>query len=62
MFSSPAFTGELCQAQAACESVSVGDSATNQGEEGIEETVVLHQVPRHDLRGNRAVKSSATKR
>ena len=55
------FTGELCQAQAACESVSVGDSATNQGEERIKEAVVLHQVARHDLRGNRAVKKLSNK-
>ena len=55
------FARELGEAQATRESVSVGDSATNQGEEGIEEAVVLHQVPRHDLRGNRAVKKLSNK-
>ena len=44
--------GKLRQAQATRESISVSNRATNQGEEGIEETVVLHQVPRHDLRGD----------
>ena len=55
------FTGELRQAQATRESVSVGDSATNQREERIKEAVVLHQVARHDLRGNRAVKKLSNK-
>ena len=53
--------GKLCQAQATRESISVSNRATNQGEEGIEETVVLHQVPRHDLRGDRAVKKLSNK-
>ena len=55
------FARELGEAQTTRESISVGDSATNQGEEGIEEAVVLHQVPRHDLRGNRAVKKLSNK-
>ena len=53
--------GKLRQAQATRESISVSNRATNQGEEGIEETVVLHQVPRHDLRGDRAVKKLSNK-
>ena len=55
------FARELRQAQAARKSVSVGDSATNQREERIKEAVVLHQVPRHNLRGNRAVKKLSNK-
>ena len=46
------FARELGEAQTTRESISVSNRATNQGEEGIEETVVLHQVPRHDLRGD----------
>ena len=53
--------GKLRQAQATRESIGVSNRATNQGEEGIEETVVLHQVPRHDLRGDRAVKKLSNK-
>ena len=55
------FTGELRQAQTARESISVGDSTTNQREERVQEAVVLHQVARHDLRGNRAVKKLSNK-
>ena len=46
------FARELGEAQTTRESIGVSNRATNQGEEGIEEAVVLHQVPRHDLRGD----------
>ena len=55
------FTSKLRQPQAPRESVCIGDCATNQGEEGVQETVVLHKVPRHNLRGNRAVKKFSHK-
>ena len=55
------FARKLGEAQTTRESIGVSNRATNQGEEGIEETVVLHQVPRHDLRGNRAVKKLSNK-
>ena len=55
------FARELGEAQAARESIGVSDRATDQGEEGIEEAVILHQVPCHDLRGNRAVKKLSNK-
>ena len=46
------FARKLGEAQTTRESISVSNRATNQGEERIKETVVLHQIPRHDLRGD----------